>query len=70
MDFPIDVLFTPVEEDRVAWGSITAPSVSLPGPDQDAVEEALKLLKAAKRPAIIVSTGARNVRPQLSLPSE
>lgn len=64
VDFPIDVLFTPIQEESIAWGSIISPPVSLPGPDQAAVEEAIGLLKAAKRPAIIVSTGARDVRPR------
>lgn len=58
MDFPIDVLFTPVEVDSVAWGSITAPPVSLPAPDAGAVEQAMRLWGEAERPVILVSTGA------------
>ncbi|KXH43883.1 benzaldehyde lyase [Colletotrichum salicis] len=58
VDFPIDVLFTPVEIDSVAWGSITAPPVSLPAPDAGAVEKAMRLWGEAKRPVILVSTGA------------
>lgn len=62
LDFPIDILFTPVEVERIAWGNITAPSVVLPGPNSDAIKSLTELLKAAERPALIVGTGARNVR--------
>lgn len=61
LDFPIDVLFTPVEVERVAWGNITAPPARLPGPDPNAIRDLAGLLKAAERPAVIVGTGARNV---------
>ncbi|KAF2113166.1 acetolactate synthase I/II/III large subunit [Lophiotrema nucula] len=59
LDFPIDVLFTPVQDESVAWGGITAPPVSLPGPDPRAIDDAITLLKDAVRPVIIVGTGAR-----------
>ncbi|KAJ4362930.1 hypothetical protein N0V83_010047 [Neocucurbitaria cava] len=60
LDFPIDILFTPVDEiERVSWGNITGPPVSLPGPDPNAVKELVGLIKAAERPAVIVGTGAR-----------
>lgn len=65
LDFPIDVLFTPVEVERVAWGNITAPMPKPPGPDVAAVSELVELLKAAERPAMIIGTGARNVSFQL-----
>jgi thiamine pyrophosphate-dependent acetolactate synthase large subunit-like protein len=65
LDFPIDVLFSPVEIERVAWGNITAPAVSLPGPDAGAIKNLASLLKGAERPVVIVGTGARNVRPPL-----
>ncbi|KZL84708.1 benzaldehyde lyase [Colletotrichum incanum] len=58
VDFPIDVLFTPVQMDNVAWGSVTALPVSFPAPDARAIDEAIGLWKEAKRPVIIVSTGA------------
>jgi thiamine pyrophosphate-dependent acetolactate synthase large subunit-like protein len=61
LDFPIDVLFTPVEVKRVAWGNITAPFMRPPGPDPNAIQELLKLLEAAERPVLILGTGARNV---------
>ena len=62
LDCPIDVLFTPVDDaERVAWGNITGPAVALPGPDPGAITELINMFKAAKRPAIIVGTGARAV---------
>lgn len=61
VDFPIDVLFTPIEQDSISWGSVLAPPVSLPGPDPAAIGEALALWKAAKRPIMLVSTGAAGV---------
>lgn len=63
LDFPIDVLFTPVETESVAWGGITAPPVTLPGPDPASIKDVVKLIREAERPAIIVGTGARNVLP-------
>lgn len=61
LDFPIDVLFTPIVEEDISWGSVLAPQVSLPGPDPTAIDNALSLWKAAKRPIMIVSTGAARV---------
>ncbi|KAH7071016.1 acetolactate synthase I/II/III large subunit [Paraphoma chrysanthemicola] len=66
LDFPIDVLFTPVEIERVAWGNITAPAVSLPGPDAGAIKNLASLLKGAERPVVIVGTGARNATDEIS----
>ncbi|GME46891.1 TPP-binding enzyme conserved site [Neofusicoccum parvum] len=60
LDVPIDVLFAPVTPARISWGSITSPLPYLPGPHQGAIDEAVKLLKEAKRPAIIIGTGARS----------
>ncbi|KAF2798149.1 thiamine diphosphate-binding protein [Melanomma pulvis-pyrius CBS 109.77] len=60
LDFPIDVLFTPVEQESIAWGGITGPPVTLPGPDPAAVRDAVRMFKEALRPVIIVGTGARN----------
>ncbi|KAK8210407.1 thiamine pyrophosphate enzyme, N-terminal TPP binding domain-containing protein [Phyllosticta capitalensis] len=60
VDFPIDVLFAPVETSRVSWGAITSPLPFPPGPSMSAVNEALLLLKDAKRPAIIIGSGARS----------
>lgn len=62
VDFPIDILFTPVDTNSIAWGGITAPPVSLPGPNPSAIDEAVRLYRASERPCIIVGTGAKDVR--------
>lgn len=57
VDIPIDVLFTPVDEDTVIRGggpNLPAP----PAPAPAAVVEALRILREAERPAIIVGEGA------------
>ena len=58
IDFPIDILFSPVHQSRISWGSITSPLPYPPGPHPEAVSEAISLLNSAKRPTIIVGTGA------------
>jgi len=58
LDLPIDVLFRPADEARIDRGGgtrIAAP----PAPAPDAVREALALLRAADRPAIIAGGGVR-----------
>ena len=60
IDFPIDILFRPVLQDRISWGSIAMPLSYPPGPNPEAIVETMKLWREAKRPAIIVSTGARS----------
>ncbi|KAF2464452.1 acetolactate synthase I/II/III large subunit [Lindgomyces ingoldianus] len=59
LDFPIDVLFTPVREEDVAWGGITAPMVAVPGPGGRAVRDVIGMVKASVRPVVIVGTGAK-----------
>ncbi|KAL1605823.1 hypothetical protein SLS59_002942 [Nothophoma quercina] len=59
VDFPIDVLFTPVENESIAWGNVTGPLVTLPGPDPAAIGQIATLLERAERSVIIVGTGAR-----------
>lgn len=61
VDFPIDILFTPVDLGSIAWGNVTGPVAALPGPDPAAIGEVATLLQEAERPAIVVSTGARGV---------
>lgn len=61
LDFPIDVLFTPVEVERVSWGNIMAPPVRPPGPDAKAIKRMAEMLGGAKRPVAIIGTGAHNV---------
>jgi acetolactate synthase-1/2/3 large subunit len=61
LDLPIDVLFRPADEARIDHGGgtrIAAP----PAPAPDAVREALALLRAAERPAIIAGGGVRGAR--------
>ncbi|KMU84228.1 benzaldehyde lyase [Coccidioides immitis H538.4] len=60
IDFPIDVLFSPVHQSRISWGSISSPIPYPSGPHKDAIEEALNILKQPTRPVIIVRTGARS----------
>ncbi|KAL1645910.1 hypothetical protein SLS61_008021 [Didymella pomorum] len=59
VDFPIDVLFTPVENESISWGNVTGSLVTLPGPDPAAIGQIATLLEEAERPAIVISTGAR-----------
>lgn len=66
VDFPIDVLFTPVDNESIAWGNVTGPLVTLPGPDPAAIGEILTLLQSAERPIVVVGTGARGVSDVLS----
>lgn len=57
VDIPIDVLFTTVDEDTVIQGGgpgLPAP----PAPAPAAAAEALRILREAERPAIIVGEGA------------
>ncbi|KAE8443697.1 hypothetical protein EG329_001469 [Mollisiaceae sp. DMI_Dod_QoI] len=60
LDFPIEILFSPVRQDRISWGSICSPPAYPPAPNPQAITEALKLWRAARNPAIIVSTGCRS----------
>ncbi|KAL3480015.1 thiamine pyrophosphate enzyme, N-terminal TPP binding domain-containing protein [Aspergillus californicus] len=60
LDFPIDVLFTPVHEKLISWGSISSPFPYAPGPHVGAIKEAVSLLKNASRPAVIIGSGAQS----------
>ncbi|KAL4963238.1 thiamine pyrophosphate-binding protein [Aspergillus stella-maris] len=60
LDFPIDVLFTPVHEKLISWGSISSPRSYAPGPHVEAVKEAVELLKGSKRPAVIIGSGGQS----------
>jgi thiamine pyrophosphate-dependent acetolactate synthase large subunit-like protein len=59
LDFPIDVLFSPIQPKLIAWGSVTSPPSFPPGPHVAAIDAAARLLGAAQRPVIITGTGAR-----------
>lgn len=59
IDFPIDVLFTPPQMHRIAFGAITAPPAYNAAPDPAAVDNVIGQWNKAKRPVIITGTGAR-----------
>ena len=56
--FPIDVLFHPPRMDAISYGSMMRAPASSPFPDPESVEKVITLFKEAKRPVIIVGTGA------------
>ena len=57
IDFPIDVLFSPPEIDRISYGAVSVPPVYRPAPDPASLDRLLELWKAAERPVIITGTG-------------
>ncbi|MBD0021612.1 MULTISPECIES: thiamine pyrophosphate-binding protein [Gordonia] len=57
LDFPIDVLFTSIDEDTVVTGGGNRLAYP-PAPSPAALHDALDLLHAAERPAIIAGQGA------------
>jgi acetolactate synthase-1/2/3 large subunit len=62
LDIPVDVLFTPVDEGRVAHGGGLRIGLP-PAPAPEGVAEALALLRSAQRPAIIAGGGVRGPAP-------
>lgn len=62
LDIPVDVLFSPVEEGRVAHGGGLRIGLP-PAPSPEGVGEALALLRSARRPAVIAGGGVRGVAP-------
>lgn len=62
LDFPIEVLFSPVQTSRISWGSLGAPPAYPPAPHPDAVRKAAALIKGAERPVIVTGSGARSLR--------
>jgi thiamine pyrophosphate-dependent acetolactate synthase large subunit-like protein len=67
IDFPIDVLFTPVDTSRIAWGSVTKPMPFPPAPHPEGIKQAIAMLKAAKRPVLVTGTGASDPKVSLAL---
>jgi len=57
LEFPIDVLFARVEEEKVVFPKRTRPD-SAPAPAAESVERALEWLRQAERPAIMAGGGA------------
>lgn len=56
LDVPIDVMFRPVAEESVDYPPIVIPEP--PGPSNSGVDRCLQLLRAAKRPLLVVGGGA------------
>lgn len=61
IDFPIDVLFSPVEPKRISWGSIRMKPSYQAGPHPEAIEKAVQMFSASRRPVIITGAGARGL---------
>jgi acetolactate synthase-1/2/3 large subunit len=57
LELPIDVLFTPWEQDDSLFEGLSFDRVR-PAPTLDAIEQSMDVLAAAERPAILVGTGA------------
>ena len=66
IDFPIDVLFSPPQMSRIAFGAVSVPPAYNAAPDPAAVDKLLQLWSKAKRPVIITGTGARGVHSSLT----
>ncbi|KAL0261335.1 hypothetical protein SLS55_002765 [Diplodia seriata] len=66
LDVPIDVLFTPITPRLISWGSISSPLPSPPAPHPAAIASAAAILLAAKRPAVILGTGAASASSSIS----
>ena len=61
IDFPIEVLFAPIEPNRISWGSIRMKPSFPPAPHPAAVRETAQMFLRSQRPAIITGTGARSL---------
>lgn len=62
LDFPIEVLFSPVQTSRISWGSLGAPLAYPPGPHPEAIRKAAELIRNSERPVIVTGSGARKLR--------
>lgn len=62
LDFPIEVLFSPVQTSRISWGSLGASLAYPPGPSPEAVRKAAELIQNSTRPIIVTGSGARKLR--------
>jgi len=58
LDVPLDILFTPIEEDEVPVPAETVPT-GVPVPNGDAIDRALDVLAKAERPVIFAGGGVR-----------
>ncbi|KAI0151060.1 thiamine pyrophosphate enzyme, N-terminal TPP binding domain-containing protein [Pestalotiopsis sp. NC0098] len=59
IDFPIEILFSPVQKSRISWGSLLSPPSYPAGPHPEAISKTVGLLRASKRPIIVSGTGGR-----------
>ncbi|KAH8798611.1 thiamine pyrophosphate enzyme, N-terminal TPP binding domain-containing protein [Xylogone sp. PMI_703] len=66
LDIPIDVLFSPPQMSRIAWGSITDPLPLPSAPNAKSVNLAINAIRASQRPCIIASSGSLSAGPQLA----
>ncbi len=57
LDLPGDVLFNSIDESTVVWPRADSPARTRPLADSAAVESAIALLSAAKRPVVISGSG-------------
>lgn len=62
LDFPIEVLFSPVRQSAVSWGSLGAPAAFPAAPHPEAIRRAVELIRASERPVIVTGSGARSLR--------
>ncbi|KAK7698358.1 hypothetical protein SLS64_012606 [Diaporthe eres] len=61
IDFPIDVLFSPVQPRHISWGSIRMKPSYQAGPHPEAIQKAVEMFSTSKRPVIITGAGARGL---------
>lgn len=66
VDIPIDVLFSPPQMHRIAFGAVDVPPVDPPAPNPAALDRLVEAWKAAKRPVIIHGTGVRGTEKALT----
>ena len=59
IDFPIEILFSPVQKSRISWGSLLSPLPYPAGPHPEAIAKTVALLRESKRPIIVTGTGGR-----------
>jgi acetolactate synthase-1/2/3 large subunit len=57
LDLPGDVLFASIDESTVVWPRVDGPARARPAAEPTAIESAVALLAAAKRPVVISGSG-------------
>ncbi|KAK5166931.1 uncharacterized protein LTR77_007660 [Saxophila tyrrhenica] len=66
IDLPIDVLFTPPQMSRIAYGAVSVAPAFNPAPDPAAIDTLIEAWNKAKRPVIITGTGAGGTGKELT----